>query len=104
VDQTLVRVDGVVLENKKTIKAAIDDFKLAMHNANVFLAKGSSLVGATDESISNFMPQLLIVAQNLEKASDNLNRIMELLADQPSQLIFGAPPVRREVEAEIENR
>lgn len=104
VDQTLIRVDGVVLENKKTIKAAIDDFKLAMHNANLFLEKGSSLVGAAEESISDLMPQLLIVAQNLEKASDNLNRVMELLADQPSQLIFGAPPVRREVEAEIEIR
>jgi phospholipid/cholesterol/gamma-HCH transport system substrate-binding protein len=62
------------------------------------------MVGAAEESISDLMPQLLIVAQNLEKASDNLNRVMELLADQPSQLIFGAPPVRREVEAENEIR
>jgi len=104
VDQTIVRVDGVVIENKKTIKAAIDDFKLAMYNAKVLLNKGSSLVGETDQSISNLMPHLLIVAQNLEKASENLNQIMEILADQPSQLIFGAPPVGREVEAEMENR
>ena len=104
VDQTIIRVDGVVTENKKTIKAAIDDFKLAMYNANLLLKKGSSLVGETDESISNLMPHLLVVAQNLEKASENLNQIMELLADQPSQLIFGAPPVGREVEAEMENR
>ena len=104
VDQTIIRVDGVVIENKKTVKAAIDDFKLAMHNANLLLKRGSSLVGETDESISNLMPHLLVVAQNLEKASENLNQIMELLADQPSQLIFGAPPVGREVEAEMENR
>ena len=104
VDQTIIRVDGVVIENKKTIKAAIDDFKLAMYNANLLLKKGSSLVGETDESISNLMPHLLVVAQNLEKASENLNQIMEILADQPSQLIFGAPPVGREVEAEMENR
>jgi len=103
-DQTIIRIDGVVIENKKTIKAAIDDFKLAMYNANLLLNKGSSLVGETDESISNLMPHLLVVAQNLEKASENLNQIMELLADQPSQLIFGAPPVGRKVEAEMENR
>lgn len=103
-DQTIIRIDGVVIENKKTIKAAIDDFKLAMYNANLLLKKGSSLVGETDESISNLMPHLLVVAQNLEKASENLNQIMELLADQPSQLIFGAPPVGRKVEAEMENR
>jgi phospholipid/cholesterol/gamma-HCH transport system substrate-binding protein len=104
VDKTIVRVDGIVLENKKTIKAALDDFKLAMHNANVFLKKGSSLVSGTDESISNLMQRLLLVSQNLEKASETLNQIMELLADQPSQLIFGEPPVPREVEAEIGNR
>ena len=104
VDKTIVRVDGIVLENKKTIKAAIDEFKLAMHTANAFLKKGSALVSGTDESISNLMHHLLIVAQNLETASENLNQIMEVLADQPSQLIFGDPPVPREVEAEVENR
>lgn len=104
VDKTIVRVDEIVIDNKKTIKAAIDEFKLAMHNANVFLKKGSSLVNGTDESISNLMHHLLIVVKNLEKASENLNQIMELLADQPSQLIFGEPPVPREVEAEVGNR
>ena len=104
VDKTIVGVDGIVIENKKNIKAAINDFKLAMHSANDFLKVGSSLVSGTDESISNLMHHLLIVAHNLEKASENLNRIMELLADQPSQLIFGDPPVPRQVEAEIGNR
>ena len=103
-DETIVRVDGIIIENKKSIKAAIDDFKLAMHSANDFLKMGSSLISGTDESISNLMHHLLIVAQNLEKASENLNQIMELLADQPSQLIFGDPPMPREVEAEIGNR
>jgi phospholipid/cholesterol/gamma-HCH transport system substrate-binding protein len=104
VDKTIVRVDGIVIENKKTIKAAIDDFKLAMHSANDFLKMGSALVSGTDESISNLMHHLLIVAHNLEEASQNLNRIMESLADQPSQLIFGEPPVPRKVEAETGNR
>jgi phospholipid/cholesterol/gamma-HCH transport system substrate-binding protein len=104
VDKNKVRVDGIVIENKKTIKTAIDDFKLAMHQANDLLKMGSSLVSGTDESISNLMHRLLIVAHNLEKASINLNQIMETLADQPSQLLFGDPPVPRKVETEKENR
>jgi len=103
-DKTIVRVDGIIYENKKSIKAAIDDFKLAMHSANDFLKMGSSLVSGTDESISILMHRLLIVAHNLEKASVNLNQIMETLADQPSQLIFGEPPAPRKVEAEKGNR
>jgi phospholipid/cholesterol/gamma-HCH transport system substrate-binding protein len=75
-----------------------------MHSANDFLKMGSALVSGTDESISNLMHHLLIVAHNLEEASQNLNRIMESLADQPSQLIFGEPPVPRKVEAETGNR
>ena len=103
-DKTIVRVDGVVIENRQTIKAALDDFKLAMSNANAFLSKGSTLVSGADESLTDLMQHMLTVAQNLEKASDNLNQIMELLADQPSQLIFGEPPVPREVEAEAGSR
>ncbi|MBT8366984.1 MAG: hypothetical protein KJP23_20020, partial [Deltaproteobacteria bacterium] len=104
VDMTIARVNGIVIENKKTIKTALDDFNQAMRNANDFLKKGSVLVSGTDESISNLMHHLLIVAHNLEKASENLNEITELLADQPSQLIFGDPPVPREVEAETGSR
>jgi phospholipid/cholesterol/gamma-HCH transport system substrate-binding protein len=103
-DETIVRVDGIIIENKKSIKAAIDDFKLAMHSANDLLKMGSSLVSGTDESISILMHRLLIVAHNLEKASVNLNQIMETLADQPSQLIFGEPPAPRKIEAETGNR
>ena len=98
VDKTIVRIDGIVEEKEKTIKTAIDGFKLAMQSANDFLKKGSSLINGTDASVTNLMQYLLIVAQNLEKASENLNQILELLADQPSQLIFGEPPVPRHVD------
>jgi len=104
VDKTIVRLDGIVIENKKTIKAAIADFKLAMQRANDLLKMGTSLVGGTDESISNLMHRLVIVAHNLEKASINLNQVMETLADQPSQLLFGEPPAPRKVETRKANR
>jgi phospholipid/cholesterol/gamma-HCH transport system substrate-binding protein len=50
------------------------------------------------------MHSLVIVAHNLEKASENLNQIMDTLADQPSQLLFGEPPVPRNVETDIYDR
>ncbi len=103
VEKTLGHVDGIVTEKEKTIKTAIDDFKMAMENANILLKKGSSLVGTTDDSITQFLQQLLIVARNLEKASENLNQIMEQLVDQPSLLLFGEPPHPRTVESEFEN-
>ena len=102
VDKTIARAEQIVRDNEKKIKAAIDDFKAAMYNANILLKKGSSLLNETDDSISKFMYHLSFVAQNLKKASDSLNRITELLADQPSQLLFGEPPVPRKVETELD--
>jgi phospholipid/cholesterol/gamma-HCH transport system substrate-binding protein len=99
----ILRVDGIVLEKENTIKTAIDDFRQAMENANIFLKKGVALVDGTDDSISHLMPHMLIVAQNLEKASENLNQIMELLAEQPSQFIFGEPPAHRSVDSDGSN-
>ncbi len=102
-EDMILRVDGIVSEKEKTIHAAIDEFKQAMENANALLEKGSLLVDGADDSISHLMPHLLVIAQNLEKASENLNRIMELLEEQPSQFIFGEPPAHRTIESEGSN-
>ncbi len=102
-ENMILRMDGIVSEKEETIKVALDDFKRAMENANALMEKGNLLVDGTDDSISELMPHLLIVAQNLEKASDNLNRIMELLEEQPSQFIFGEPPEARTIESDGSN-
>ncbi len=99
-DNTLARVDGIVVEKRATILKAIDEFGRAMENANRFLEKGTTLAGNTDDSIAQLRRYLTYTAQNLERASENLNRVTESLADQPSELLFGEPPPRREVEPE----
>jgi len=97
---TLSRVDGIVSEKRENIERALDEFGRAMENANRLLEKGTSLVGTTDESIADLRSYLINTVQNLEKASENLSRITETLLDQPSELLFGRSPSRREVEAE----
>ena len=94
-DHTLVRVQDIVIAKEGTIKTALDNFSRAMENANILLNKGTTLVSGTDASISELMHHLMIAAQNLERASENLNQLMELLADHPSQLLFGDPPEAR---------
>ncbi len=99
-DSTLVRVEDLVSSKEQTIASAIDNFNRAMQNVNSLFDEGSALVSGADASVSELMKHLLIAARNLEKASDNLNRLMETLADHPSQLMFGQPPRPREVESE----
>ena len=100
-DRTLSRVQGIVIGKEETVKTALDNFSRAMEKANILLNKGTSLVGGTDASISELMQHLMVAAQNLELASENLNQLMELLADHPSQLLFGEPPKPRNVDAGI---
>jgi phospholipid/cholesterol/gamma-HCH transport system substrate-binding protein len=97
-ESTLTRVEGIISDKENPIKTAFEDFKKAMENANLLLEKSSSLIGTTDESLSHLRSYLLLTGQNLEEASENLNRLIELLADHPPQLLFGEPPAPREVE------
>jgi len=102
--RTLHQVETVVADKQATVRSAVENFRRAMENANLFLEKGTSLFRGTEDSISHLERRLLVVLQNLEKASENLNRLTELLADQPSQLIFGEPPVPRKVEPEVQGK
>jgi phospholipid/cholesterol/gamma-HCH transport system substrate-binding protein len=102
-DSTLVRVESLVNSNEQKIAAAIDDFNRAMQHANALFNEGSALISGTDAYVSELMQHLLITARNLQQASDNLNRLMEILTDHPSQLVFGQPPVPRDIEAEAGN-
>lgn len=94
----IAKVDGVMAEEEVEIKTAIENFSRAMESANRLLADGSSLVSGTEETQARLQRQLLVIGQNLEQASTNLKELMELLADQPSQLIIGQPPAPRRVD------
>ncbi len=98
VDRTLIRMEGFVAKNEKPVSEAVLDLKKAMVNANHLLEKGAALISTTDDAMNRLKAQLLLSAQNLERATDHLNRFMEVLSDSPSQLIFGEPAAPRAVE------
>jgi phospholipid/cholesterol/gamma-HCH transport system substrate-binding protein len=98
VEKTLVRIEGIVSDNEKTIRTTLQELKLAVENANKLFKKGSTVLTGADETLDNFNRHQLFIAQDLEMAGENLNRLIEVLAQQPSQLIFGQPPFPRKVD------
>jgi len=92
------RADRILARNEEAINKNLVELSNTLENASGFFGKGSLLVGKVEDSYTYLERQLLIIAQNLEKASENLDRLTELLADQPSQLIFGEPPEPRNLE------
>jgi len=98
IEKTILQLEGITVEKEQSIKTAIEDFRQSMENANTLLKKGNFLTDKTDDSISQLKGQFLIIAQNLEKASENLNRLIEIVADHPSQFMFGEPPAPRKLD------
>ena len=96
-DSALNGVEGIVAEEKESIKRGIEDFRKAMENASALFVNGSSLVRETDESMTYLMEDLSSTVQNLERASENMNELIESLGEQPWQLLFSEPPSPRKV-------
>ena len=96
-EKSLQKVEGILSDEEDTIKYAFQEFREAVNNANAFLKRGLALTNTTDESVIQLRRYLIITGQNLEKATGNLNRLIELISDHPPQLLFGEPPPSRKV-------
>ena len=73
----------------------IDSLGNVISNADGLMINASDLIDKTDIGITNLNRHLLVVGQDLERTTNNLNRLLEHLADHPAQLLFGDPPPRR---------
>jgi len=73
------------------LQGAIGSFDNAIDNANAVLANAADLVANSDAGVANLNQHLIVVGQELEMASQNLNRLLEQVADQPAQLLLGQP-------------
>ncbi len=89
---------SIVTDNRAAINSAISDLSRATKNANVLMEKGTDMMSGTDESIRLLQHQLLVAGQNLETASESLNRLMETVSSQPSQLLFSEPPKAKKID------
>jgi phospholipid/cholesterol/gamma-HCH transport system substrate-binding protein len=94
-DNTLKSLEKISTGNEKSITEAISDFRTAMTKLNTLLDTCNSVVTGVDDTVYQLGHDLNDIARNIEQATENLNRIIDIVSDQPSQLIFGEPPAKR---------
>jgi len=99
-ENTLAAVERLATGREQDISIAIQQFRASLEQANGLLGQSATLVGGTTSTLAVMRPQLLATAQNLERASESLSQLMEILSAQPSQLLLGKPPQPRAVEFE----
>ena len=97
-ETTLVKVDGIVADNEPDIRLAVKNLRSALDQANRFFSSGALLVENTGDSIYQLQENLQTIANNISRASQNLNQLIESLQENPSRLLFGKEPVPRELE------
>ncbi len=90
IDHVVERMEKILAQNQKTLHLAIEDLRLTLHES-------SALVSSTDIRLAELHRHLLASSQNLEKATENLNTLLETLSQDPGQAILGEPPPARTV-------
>lgn len=84
------------------VEATITGLQEATDNITALLENTNGMIDETENGIVGLNRQLGIIGRNLEKASGNLNLLLENLAAQPSQVLFSQPPPRRFSEGQQE--
>ncbi len=90
-DGTVTEFSEILRTNKQDLSDAVAALNRSMTKASRLLDSGSDLVGNTDGRIQQLTTQLMFTLQKLDRTADKLNRAIDQIADQPSQLLFGKP-------------
>ncbi len=96
-DNAVSGIDRLITSNEKELNLSLARLKGTIENADIFIKEAVILVKKSGPGISGMQRHLLATLQNLEKASENLNAFVDIISEQPSQLVFGQPPPSRKV-------
>ena len=90
--KTMEQLNMLLKGNRQHLDRTITALQQAVEAANGLMAGGSQLVQGTEDRLSQLQNNLVALIENLRRISENLNRFTERISEQPSQLLFGAPP------------
>jgi phospholipid/cholesterol/gamma-HCH transport system substrate-binding protein len=90
--QTVDQLDTILSENRAVLNEALQNFNAATLQADAFLADGRHFLAEERQDLEILQHRLAITLENLELASGNLNRLTEMVAAHPAQLLLGTPP------------
>lgn len=96
-DKFVAGLDRVLASNEGKIDDTFEQLNDSAKNADRVMQEGADLIKNIDKRIADLQLNLLVTTQNLKTASENLNSLIDIVADQPSQLFFGEPLPPRKV-------
>lgn len=91
--QTVNRLDRVINTSGGNMQEITTDLKMSTVQIKLAMETATALLENTDRQVDTIQRQVLVTLNRIERAADTLNRLLDQLADQPSQVIFSAPAV-----------
>jgi phospholipid/cholesterol/gamma-HCH transport system substrate-binding protein len=96
-DATLNHIDTAVIDNDKALAALMADVSTSIQDIDSLVISGNRFLEGTHKDTFQLLRQLKKTLRQYEKAGKHLNRFLEQVAEQPSQLFFGGPSEEEDI-------
>ena len=93
--KTVSRLDNVVASSGDDVQLMTTDLKAAAQEVRRAMESAAVLLKGTDSKVDTLQRQASTTLNRIEQATDTLNRFLDHLANQPSQVIFSAPATEK---------
>ena len=93
VRQTVGRLDRVISTSGGNVQEITADLKASAMQVKQAMETATALLENTDRQVDTIQRQVLVTLNRIDRAADTMDRFLNQLANQPSQLIFSAPAV-----------
>ena len=91
--KTVSQLDGVIANSGGDVRQLTSELKAAAKDVRQATQNAAVLLESTDRRIDTLQRQATDTLMRIEQATEALNRFLDHLANQPSQVIFSAPAV-----------
>jgi phospholipid/cholesterol/gamma-HCH transport system substrate-binding protein len=88
---TVAHLDSLIANSGGDMRQVTADLRVAAQEVRRAMESASLLLEGTDSKIDSLQRQASTTLDRIEQATDTLNRFLDRLANQPSQVIFSAP-------------
>jgi phospholipid/cholesterol/gamma-HCH transport system substrate-binding protein len=88
---TVAHLDSLIANSSGDMRQVTADLRVAAQEVRQAMESASLLLEGTDRKIDSLQRQASTTLDRIEQATDTLNRFLDRLANQPSQVIFSAP-------------
>jgi phospholipid/cholesterol/gamma-HCH transport system substrate-binding protein len=89
--ETVGRLDSLIAGSGGDVRQVTADLRIAAQEVKRAMESAAALMEGTDRKVDALQRQAGATLQHIDQAADTLNRLLDQLANQPSQAIFSAP-------------